>query len=146
MPRALVPLLLVLLASSASPAAAQIQKLDPFMRTVHAELRKYEKEMGISVLTHDVWSGSLRDDERTTLTVSLDAGVSYVILAVCDEDCSDIDLRLYSGSTLVSEDVQVDDYPVVTVKPSTSHDYRLEAVMASCSSSPCRYGVAIYSR
>lgn len=138
--------LLVVLVCAPAVASAQVRKLDQFEQTVYRQLRAYESALDAAELTHEVWLGSLRDDARESVTVELEGGVDYIILAVCDEDCDDVDLRLYEGTNLVDEDVAGDDYPVVGVTPSSTRTYRLEPMMASCSVSPCRYGVAIYSR
>ena len=138
--------LLAVLACVPSVASAQISKLEPFLRTVHKELNRYEDQFDLRDMTHEIWTGQLREEEKVSLTVPLEPGEDYVIMAVCDEDCDDIDLRLFSGTTLVDEDVEVDDYPVVQVKPTAARSYRLEVVMESCDTSPCRYGVAIYAK
>lgn len=129
-----------------SLAQAQLRKLDPFMRTVQNELRRYEAVLDVEDLTHEVWYGELRDDATTVLTVTLDEDIDYLILGVCDEDCDDLDLRLYSGTTLIDEDVATDDYPVVEHSPSITRELRLEVIMAGCEVSPCRYGVAVYEK
>lgn len=138
--------LLAALACVPATAAAQIVTLDPAQRTIHRELRRYEDRFELTDMTHEVWTAELPDDETTSLMVPLEPGEEYVIMAVCDEGCDDIDLRLFSGSTLVDEDIEDDDYPVVQVSPGSARTYRIEVVMASCDASPCRYGLAIYSK
>lgn len=139
-------LLLVVLVCAPTFASAQVRRLDPFEQTVYRQLRAYESALDASELTHEIWLGTLRDDARESLTIELERGVDYLIIAVCDEDCTDVDLRLFEGSNLVDEDVASDDFPIVSVTPSSTRTYRLEPTMASCSASTCRYGVAIYAR
>lgn len=136
--------LLAFLACVPTSLAAQIEALDPFQRTVQRELRRYEAEFDVDDLTHAVYMGSLRESSSETLTVDLEAGVSYLILGVCDEDCDDLDLELFQGSTAVDEDMGSDDFPVVRVEPSADRTYRLRVTMASCDEAPCRYGIAVY--
>ncbi|MBW3628688.1 MAG: hypothetical protein KY464_05245 [Gemmatimonadetes bacterium] len=138
--------ILAVLACVPSAAAAQISKLEPVLRTVHKELNRYEDQLDLRDMTHEIWTGQLRNEEKVSLTVPLEPGEDYVIMGVCDEYCDDIDLRLFSGTTLVDEDVEADDYPVVQVKPNAARSYRLEVLMESCDTSPCRYGVAIYAK
>lgn len=99
------------------------------------------------VSTHEAKIGTLRDDQTTTWTLSLNAGTEYRIIGVCDADCSDLDLKLYNpAGTLVSEDVAVDDVPILSIVPPATREYTLRIVMATCSTSPCRFGVGVYGR
>ena len=138
--------LLALLASVPTALSAQIEVLDPFQRTVYQQLRHYEEEFEVQEMTHAVYLSQLNNESTETVTVDLEAGVNYLILGVCDEDCSDLDLELFQGTTLVDEDMASDDYPVVTVDPTASRTYRLRVTMAACSETPCRYGIAVYER
>jgi hypothetical protein len=86
-------------------------------------------------------SGSLDDDASERLTLRLGTQSSQLV-ALCDGDCSDIDLVLYDDDgDKVDEDTQLDDYPVVSVSPSKNAVYTLVVRMAGCSSEPCRYAV-----
>jgi len=97
--------------------------------------------------THEPLIGSLRADASANHTVQLNAGTSYQIIGVCDNDCTDFDLRLFDPSGReVDSDVLTDDKPVVSVTPSRSGTYTVRAIMATCSSEPCRYGIGVYGR
>jgi hypothetical protein len=67
---------------------------------------------------------------------------SYVVVAYCDNSCTDIDLVLSQGGREVDSDVAADDYPVVTVEnqPGT---YVLTVRMATCEGD-CHYGVRVF--
>ena len=74
-------------------------------------------------------------------------GVNYVILGVCDNDCSDLDLRLFDpNGREVASDLLTDDNPVVNVTPRRTGTYTVRAIMTTCSSQPCRYGIGVYGR
>lgn len=99
------------------------------------------------VPTHQIKTGSLRNREDEYFTVDLDGGHEYAMVGVCDEDCSDIDLRLFNEAGFeVDADVKTDDYPVVSVRPSVTARYRVKVVMATCATSPCFYGVGVYGK
>jgi hypothetical protein len=95
--------------------------------------------------THTPYIGSLREDATAGHTLQLDAGVRYQLIGVCDNDCSDFDLRLFDPQgRMVAEDVLTDDTPVLSVTPNRGGTYTVRAIMTSCSSEPCRYGIGVY--
>lgn len=97
--------------------------------------------------THDPYTGSLREGENEYLTVTLHAGTTYALLGVCDNDCHDIDFRLYDADdNEVDSDTQSDDVPIVRVTPSETMRYRLKVIMVSCKTSPCFYGVGVFGK
>jgi hypothetical protein len=91
--------------------------------------------------------GSINASSSTTLQVNLNAGRRYRLFGVCDNDCTDLDLRLIdpSGQT-VAEDVEADDVPIVALTAQRTGSYHVQVMMARCSASPCRYGVSLYGR
>lgn len=95
----------------------------------------------------DTYDGSLNNEAYESLTLSLRAGRQYAILAVCDNDCTDIDLRIYGPSEKeIDSDIEDDDKPVVMVSPDSDGKFRLKITMAKCSTSPCFYGVGLFAK
>jgi hypothetical protein len=91
-------------------------------------------------------TGSLRTGTNATHTVQLNAGTQYMLVGVCDDDCTDIDLVLLDPSgAQIGADLDRDAIPVVQVTPSRSGTYSVRASMPSCSSQPCFYGVGVYA-
>lgn len=98
-------------------------------------------------LTHQPWIGSLGDGESTRLGLNLDGGTAYMLVGVCDNDCADLDFRLFDpNGNEVAADVATDDTPVITITPRRGGQYTLQAVMADCRNAPCRYGIGVYGR
>jgi hypothetical protein len=96
--------------------------------------------------TGEVRTGSLTQGERESISLTLGAGLDFAIVGLCDNDCSDLDLRLYDQSGAeVDADIETDDSPVVELTPRSSGTYRVEIVMVSCSVSPCYYGLGVFS-
>ncbi len=95
----------------------------------------------------ELLSGSVGHRASDYRTVELEAGVQYAILAVCDEECYDIDLVLTdpSDSTLV-QDRRPDDTPVLELTAAVTGQYRLETVMYSCRVNSCSWGGQIFRR
>jgi hypothetical protein len=98
-------------------------------------------------MSGDVYDGNLKNNYHEDLTIKLQPGTAYAFMGVCDQDCQDIDLRLYDpAGDEVASDVRTDDWPIVSIAPSYSGTYTLRVVMASCSKDPCYYGIGVYTR
>ena len=140
--------LAVLLAGGmlAAPASARAQSR--WREQVNAQIEQASKilrERGFSKT--DTYDGSLNNDASESLTLSLRAGVQYAVLAVCDNDCTDLDLRIYgTNDKEIDSDILDDDKPVVNVSPDSDAKYRLKIIMAKCSTSPCFYGVGLFAK
>ncbi|MFU7529591.1 hypothetical protein [Qipengyuania sp. ASV99] len=97
--------------------------------------------------SHARYNGQLRNSEERTVTLDLNSGTSYMMIAQCDRDCSDIDMWLYDeNGNLIDEDVLVDDTPIVEVTPIRSARFSLRTRMITCSVEPCYYGVGVYAQ
>lgn len=71
----------------------------------------------------------LRDNESTTMTGYLLQGED--VYALCDEDCSDLDLILYNEmGVMVDTDEQLDSFPIVTAPYEGT--FIVEIAMPSC--------------
>jgi opacity protein-like surface antigen len=129
---------------SAAPAAAQ--SVD---RVVREQLEAAADMMRAEGYTQQggIRAGALEDGEAESLTLELSGGHEYVIMGVCDADCSDLDLVLRdAGGSEVDSDYEVDDVPVVVAEVARNGSYRLTVSMAACSIEPCGYGVAVFAK
>ena len=91
-------------------------------------------------------TGSLEAGESASFEMHMDAG-TYMILGVCDRDCSDLDLVLRSrGGDEVDADREPDDVPMVRATITTAGTYVLAVEMHSCSVEPCGWGVRMFRR
>jgi len=93
-----------------------------------------------------IHTGSLGRSGTYSFTASLERGVRYRIAGQCDNDCDDLDIHVYRDGALVVEDVEVDDYPLVFVTPTTSGSYNIRAAMAGCKVAPCGFAVGVMNR
>jgi hypothetical protein len=132
-----------------STTAAAPRQQDEWVAQVRRLLQQYGREMesrGYS-LTHQIYTGSLNNGASEMVEVNLDIGTLYQIMGACDTDCSDLDLTLYDGrGNEIDSDLQLDDYPVVSVEPNRTSTYRVKVTMARCSAEPCRYGIGIFGK
>jgi len=98
-------------------------------------------------LTHNPLVDDLNNNQSQTFNVNLRSGISYAFVGVCDEDCQDIDLRVYDeNGSLVDSDTGADDYPLVTVSPRWSGQFQVKVTMANCTASTCYYGMGVFGR
>ena len=127
---------------SAAPAAAQ-------PGVVRTQLDSAVSLMGNEGFRpqDDFVTGTLAAGEDEEFELELEGGKTYIIVGVCDNDCSDLDLRLFDpNGREVASDLLTDDNPVVNVTPRRTGTYTVRAIMTSCSSEPCRYGIGVYGR
>jgi hypothetical protein len=95
----------------------------------------------------DVSCGALKEGEAHWLDVTVAPEGRVALAAFCDQDCTDVDLRLFRGSRAVARDTLSDDVPVVEIQGTgRTVRYRLEVDMFRCSVEPCRFGVALYQK
>jgi hypothetical protein len=127
---------------AASPARAQ----DPWERQVAAQLDAVVEaldEEGLSPAGDPLY-GTLNEGEFQDVTLELTAG-SFLIIGVCDADCSDLDLVLTADGEEIDSDLEPDDTPVLVVEVEEGGTLTLRVGMPACSSGPCRYGVGVFS-
>lgn len=137
---------LPILAAVFSLNAAHAQ--DPWFAQVQGLLAADADELASYdvVQSHDVMYGSLNAGDESSFSITLEAGVTYFIVAECDNDCYDIDLTLYrDDGTPVLQDIEPDDYAVIRITPTHTRTYQVRPAMAGCDSDPCRWGVGIFS-
>lgn len=95
----------------------------------------------------DSFVNKLQNNKADSLTLSLNAGSTYMVRGACDADCRDIDLLMYDeNDNLVSSDEEIDDYPATLVSPAWSGDFTLEIRMPNCAADYCYYGVSLFEK
>lgn len=76
--------------------------------------------------------------------VSLEAGVRYLVVGACDNECSNVDIQLVDpGGSVVAQDVLADDFPVVDFTPAASGAYQVRMLMRTCTFAPCYAGARL---
>jgi len=91
--------------------------------------------------------GSLNNAANESTTVDLQGGARYAVVGACDEDCANVDLRIWTPEgTKLAEDVLADDTPVVEFTATVTGPYRLSVEMAACRTNPCFWGVQVFKR
>lgn len=91
--------------------------------------------------------GGLNSDREIRFSLSLMEGMDYQLVGVCDNDCEDMDLVIYNPSGgEVDSDRLTDAMPILAFTAASSGEYRVAALMVSCSLEPCAYEVATFIR
>jgi hypothetical protein len=132
-----------------SVQAQTLEPLDPWVRQVHLQLWMYRVDLGLTDLSHNIVTGRLDAGERETVMAELEGGSHYTLLAVCDNDCTDVDLRVKTRSgTTLDEDLELDDFPLceISVAGEGTMMFEVEVIMVDCDVEPCRYAVAVFER
>lgn len=97
--------------------------------------------------THDYVIDRLDGDGEDSFTLTLEEGVTYTIASVCDEDCSDVDIRLYDeNENLIDADESADDVPITEVTPAWTGEFTITVHMYECKREPCFYGIGVFGR
>ncbi|GAN00400.1 hypothetical protein U91I_04066 [alpha proteobacterium U9-1i] len=92
-------------------------------------------------------TGQLNQGAAMTHPVTMNVGGEYQIIGVCDNDCADLDLQLLDGyGNVISQDQSTDATPVVSVIPTSSGQFTVNAHMFQCSVQPCYYALVMYAR
>jgi hypothetical protein len=102
-----------------------------------------ESEFGITPSSRA--TGRLSEGGSTTGTINVASGAAYIVIGVCDENCSDLDLTIRDSSgNEVGSDFEPDDAPMVVIPSGSGGRYTFEVSMATCSSN-CNWGVRAYN-
>lgn len=89
-------------------------------------------------------SSALNGEESASFQVPLSEGGSYAILAVCDDDCTRLELTLLapSGSEL-AKDRNSESLPTLQYNAKSTATHGVRVRMEGCRWNPCRYAVAV---
>lgn len=92
--------------------------------------------------------GQLPRDGTVRLELTLRAGRRYRIVAACDPECDDLDLRALAadGEAVLDEDVEADARPLLSFVADATGPHLLSVTMAGCRAAFCAFGVRVLSR
>ncbi|HEX8392753.1 MAG TPA: hypothetical protein VF665_10395 [Longimicrobium sp.] len=92
-------------------------------------------------------TGMLPRGGSVVVDASLRAGAHYMVVAVCDGDCQDLDLRVGApDGTRLDEDVSEDDVPVLEFTATQDGAYPLSVIMSDCRAEMCRFAVKVLAQ
>lgn len=136
----------------AAPAAAQTRaNASDYQGQVRTYLTDQARKHVSEGFRHDTAAPDfirpLRLDGGVIWPVSLRRGVTYRLFAVCDNDCSDVDMEVYDAAgDFVGRDVAVNDTPYVEITPAADGVVYARIWLAACEAEPCYVGGRVYRR
>ncbi|MBX3134326.1 MAG: hypothetical protein KF689_13170 [Gemmatimonadaceae bacterium] len=86
--------------------------------------------------------GALAASASRDVTLEIPTGKTGIVVAVCDANCSDIDLEVFKGSQSVGSDFEPDDVPIVILENQTG-EIRVKVSMATCQGN-CGYRLMLF--
>ena len=133
-----------------APAAAQQQQeeVSPYVQQVAASLVAVTQQMGQNGYGNPelVAFNAINGGTSQAFSYATQDSGDIMIVGVCDNDCTDLDLRVRNAQGgVVGEDVLTDAIPVVPA-PAGGRPLNIDVIMAACSQDPCVFGVAVYRR
>lgn len=127
-----------------APASGAFAALDQYDRSVFRRMKEMETWLRLETPTHHAWLHKTAQGTTARTTLAVEGGQRYTLVAVCDDDCTDMDLRVLDGRYLLAEDVSTDAHATVALTPARGGQLTVEVVMAACAQSPCHFAVGVY--
>ena len=137
--RAILGLLVILAMPSAMPGQQR------WARQVDERVRRAVAAVATSSPAAVIQrTGMLNTDEAASFTTTLIQGASYTIVAVCDDDCSRLQLTLLSPSgSDIAKERNSESFPSLRFTAATTSVYGIRVVMEGCRWNPCWYAIAV---
>lgn len=135
-------IILVLLAVSGIPRVLVGQRWErQVQERVQRTIAAVGTSPGLPVVRR---SGMLNTDEAASFQTPLVEHTSYVIVAVCDDDCSRLQLTLLSPSgSDIAKERNSESLPTLRFTAATTAAYGIRVVMEGCRWNPCWYAIAV---
>jgi hypothetical protein len=98
-------------------------------------------------LTYDPYVGTLDESTYEDLIVPLHRGVKYMLLGVCDDDCGNLNMKMYDeDGVFVGQNTGRTDTPDLEIIPQQTQRFTIRMTMKRCDEDPCYYGLGVYSK
>jgi hypothetical protein len=89
-------------------------------------------------------SGMLNTDEAASFQTTVAQHTAYAIIAVCDDDCSRLQLTLLTSSgSEIAKERNSESLPTLHFTAETTAVYGIRVVMEGCRWNPCWYAIAV---
>lgn len=143
--RSLIALAAAVGAILATPAVAQTG--EALIQMLLDNATSHFAQRGWRMTSVAEFKNAIEDGSSRGDIVRLQSGKAYVVVGVCDEDCSDFDIEVKNtNGEVVGSDVLEDDAPMVVLQNLPAGAYQIQSIMADCAQDPCLTGVRVYRR
>ena len=130
-----------------TPAPAEgdvLPRLDVYSRYVLRRLRVAEGRLRLEEPTHEPWTGVMGAGTAARTMVEIEPGVRHTLVAVCDQDCSAVTLRVMDPRGTVIAVSEANTQAAVHLPPAVAGWWTLEVSVRACTADTCRFAVGIY--
>jgi hypothetical protein len=101
---------------------------------------------GLGYTRRNVLNGSLGSSRSREFIVDVPASQEVSVLGFCDMGCSDLDLLISRGETILDSDTEGDDQPELLVKGHRGGRLAVVVSMADCDRSSCQFRAIVFTR
>jgi len=89
--------------------------------------------------------GKVKEKVEVPFTAKLSSNISYTILGVCDDNCTDLNLTLKNEKgEKVANDEKENGIPVISFTPTEKSDYKITAQPDKCTTEKCEFGMVLF--
>jgi hypothetical protein len=139
---------LVLVPGSARAQTSARDAVSKLLRDASAEASANGYRASPRVFDTRSVMGMLPRGGSVVLEANLRAGARYTVVAVCDADCVDLDLRAHAPGhdEVLDEDVSTDEAPVLTFTATRDGPHPVTVIMSECRAELCWFGLKVLAR
>jgi len=97
--------------------------------------------------THDRHYAKVKTDKTEESVLTLKQDVDYAIVTVCDNDCTNVDAKIFNKDNQeLDMDTTGDDFPVLDIRPPETGEYKIVISVPGCSARRCTIGIGVYGK
>jgi hypothetical protein len=135
---------LTIMGSGGGGSAAPASSIGRYDQQVNNQLDSFERNQSGATRLFRSPIFRLNEGASQDYNVTLISGVPYKIAGVCDNDCPDLDIKLFDPrGNEVASDSLTDSLPIVDHRPNQTGQYRVRVVMYDCNIAPCSAGLTV---
>lgn len=120
-----------------APAQSWEDQVADQIAAIHAEIAsdfEYASDMVI---------GELEPGDADGFSMNVSGNAEYIIIAVCDTDCGDLDMAVYDADEdEAAADIEMDDYPMIAFQGEG--EYFVEVLMTDCQAATCLWAAQVF--
>ena len=136
----------LLITLSAPHAAAQQRQYISHLRSQLQRIETILQDSGYRPAGSLAY-GTLNAGDRESRPISMTIGSRYIIAGVCDQDCTNVDLKLLApDGAQLADNTAPDNRPTMSLTSPGTGQFTVTVVMAGCRQSPCYWGFQVFEK